>query len=154
MLFIRFFLYIIIQEDDPTLAFLAGKQQQKVVKKGQTLSLRRQNLSLRRENFKKDGSYGELSIFRKILALNRKEWWIILLGVIAAMISGAGFPIFAVMFGGVFEVFIQPSRSVFSLIHPWASGFIVLGAGIGAAIFVKVSELKIFFFHFTSSIKL
>ena len=127
-----------MKEDDPSLAFPAGKQQPEVFRKGQTLSMRRQNASLRREKVKEQEGYGEFSIFQKILVLNRKEWWIILVGSLAAMISGAGFPIFAVLFGGVTKVFINSSRDVFSDIHPWASGFILLGVGMGAAIFVKV----------------
>lgn len=119
------------------MAFPVGKQPQ-VFRKGQTLSLRRQNASLRRENFKEKGKYSELTIFKKILGLNKSEWWIIVPGVLAAIVSGAAFPLFAVMFGGVFEVFIEPSRDVFSLIHPWASGFIALGAGIGMAMLIKV----------------
>ena len=135
------FLFPNLQEDDPTLAFPIGKQPQ-IFRKGQTLSLRRQNASLRRDNLKDKGRYSELSIFKKILNLNKEEWWIILPGVLAAMISGSAFPLFAIMFGGVFDVFLQPSEEVFDLIHPWASGFIALGVGIGAAMFVKVSYLR------------
>ena len=72
--------------------------------------------------------------------MNKDEWWIILPGVLAAMISGSAFPLFAVMFGGVFKVFIEPTYEVFDLIHPWASGFIALGIGIGAAMFIKVQK--------------
>ena len=91
---------------------------------------------------KEKGKYSELTIFKKILSLNKEEWWIILPGVISAMISGSAFPLFAVMFGGVFEVFLEPSYEVFDLIHPWAAGFIALGAGIGAAMFIKVQQLR------------
>ena len=121
------------------MAFPVGKQPQ-IFRKGQTLSLRRQNASLRRDDFKEKGKYSELSVFKKILSLNKKEWWIIFPGVLAAIISGSAFPLFAVMFGGVFEVFLEPSYEVFDLIHPWAAGFIALGAGIGAAMFIKVSN--------------
>ena len=77
----------------------------------------------------------------KILNLNRKEWWIIVLGVLAAIVSGAAFPLFAVLFGGVFDVLGNPNvTDVFTLIHPWAGGFIALGVGIGAAMFVKVGS--------------
>ena len=120
------------------MAFPIGKQPQ-IFRKGQTLSLRRQNASLRRDKLKDKGRYSELSIFKKILNLNKEEWLIILPGVLAAMTSGSAFPLFAVMFGGVFDVFLQPSEEVFDLIHPWAGGFIALGVGIGAAMFVKVS---------------
>ena len=133
------FLFPFVQEDDPTLAFPVGKQPQ-IFRKGQTLSLRRQNASLRRDNSKEKGKYNELTIFKKILSLNMKEWWIILPGILAAMISGSAFPIFAVMFGGVFEVFLESPHRVFGLIHPWSAGFIALGAGIGAAMFIKVNH--------------
>ena len=122
------------------MAFPVGKQPQ-FFRKGQTLSLRRQNASLRRDNSKEKGRYNELTIFKKILTLNKKEWWIIFPGLIAAIISGSAFPLFAVMFGGVFEVFLKPSYEVFNLIHPWAAGFIALGTGIGAAMFIKVQPI-------------
>lgn len=84
--------------------------------------------------------YGELSVFKKMLSLNKNEWWIILLGVVAAMITGSAFPIFSVILGGVFGVLSEHEASdVLSLIHPWASGCVALGIIIGAAMFVKVS---------------
>lgn len=73
-----------------------------------------------------------------MLDLNKNEWWIILLGVIAAMITGSAFPIFSVLLGGVFNVLSEPASDVVTLIHPWASGFIALGVSIGAAMFIKV----------------
>ena len=110
-------------------------------RRGQTLSLRHRNVSLRRENLLEQEKYGELSIFKKMLTLNKNEWWIILLGVVAAMITGSAFPIFSVFLGGVFDVLSGPTTSdVLSLIHPWASGCIALGISIGAAMFVKVSQ--------------
>ena len=129
------------QDDDPTLSFPARKLAPQMFRKGQTLSLRRQNASLRREHLidKEKEVHGEISIFMKILALNKREWWIVLLGLLAAVVSGTAFPIFSLLFGGIVNVFTQESRDVFPLIHPWASGFIVLALGIGVAIFIKVS---------------
>ena len=130
-----------MQEDDPALAFPVGKQQPQIFRKGQTLSLRRQNASLKRANSKEKDEYGQVKLFMKILSLNREEWWIVALGVLAAIVSGAAFPLFAVLFGGVFDALSNPSNvaDIFALIHPWAGGFIALGAGIGVAMFVKVS---------------
>lgn len=130
-----------MQEDDPALAFPVGRQQTQMFRVGQTLSIRRQTFSLRHLYNKEEQKYGDFSILKKILSLGKKEWWIIMMGVIAATISGAAFPLFAIMFGGVFEVFSKPTRNVFSLIHPWCAGLILLGAGIGAAMFIKVSYL-------------
>ena len=88
--------------------------------------------------------YGELSVFKKMLSLNKKEWWIILLGVVAAVITGSAFPIFSVFIRGVFNVLSDPAASdVLSLIHPWASGCIALGITIGSAMFVKVSTYQV-----------
>ena len=87
-----------------------------------------------------------------MLSLNKNEWWIILLGVIAAMITGSAFPIFSVFLGGVFDVLSEPAdndaaNDVLSRIHPWASGCVALGISIGAAMFVKVSQPSSFTYN-------
>ena len=40
----------------------------------------------------------------RIMALNAKEWWIILLGILGALINGSIFPIFAIIFGEILTV--------------------------------------------------
>ena len=38
------------------------------------------------------------------MALNAKEWWIILLGILGALINGSVFPLFAIIFGEILTV--------------------------------------------------
>lgn len=42
----------------------------------------------------------------RVMALNAKEWWIIIIGVLAALAQGSVFPLFAIFFGTVLEVII------------------------------------------------
>ena len=75
--------------------------------------------------------------FLRIIKHNAKEWWLILLGVIGSAINGSIQPLFAVLFGEILEVFINPA-TVLNEIHPWAGGFLVIGVVSGVAIFAKV----------------
>ena len=77
-----------------------------------------------------------------MIKLNAKEWWIIVLGVLGAGVSGSIFPIFALLFGEILAVFSLRSDEILSGIHMWAGLFIVLGAVSGAGIFLKVLCLE------------
>ena len=44
-----------------------------------------------------------MSMFR-LLALNAKEWWLIILGLLGAGVNGSIFPIFAIVFAEVLDV--------------------------------------------------
>ena len=85
--------------------------------------------------------YNTASLLHKVLSLNKNEWWVVVVGVLAAGLSGAAFPLMAVMFGGVFGVFLTPSDRVVGYVHPWAVGFVALGAGVGIAFLIRVSKL-------------
>lgn len=70
--------------------------------------------------------------------MNAREWWLIIIGTVGAMINGSIFPLFAVFFGEILEVFSLPSEQVFGEIHLWAGLYILLGVVSGVAIFCKV----------------
>ena len=78
------------------------------------------------------------SLFASTFRLNGREWWLIGLGTLGAIINGSMFPLFALFFGEVLEVFSLPSDEVFGEIHLWAGLFILLGVVSGVAQFSKV----------------
>ena len=40
----------------------------------------------------------------RLIALNAKEWWLIILGLIGAAVNGSIFPLFAILFGNILGV--------------------------------------------------
>ena len=60
------------------------------------------------------------------------------LGVLGAVVNGATFPAFAVIFGEVLEVFSQPAGKVLEATHLWAGLFLVLGTAAAIGLFIKV----------------
>ena len=56
------------------------------------------------------------------------------------MINGSIFPLFAVFFGEILEVFGLPSEQVFDEIHLWAGLFVLLGVVSGISQFSKVGD--------------
>ena len=44
----------------------------------------------------------------RVLALNLKEWWIILLGILGAVVTGGIFPVFAIPLGAILWTFTVP----------------------------------------------
>ena len=83
-----------------------------------------------------DKDVPKVSFFR-IIKYNAKEWWLILLGTIGSAINGSINPLFAVLFGEILEVFVNPD-TVLERIHPWAGAFFAIGVVSGIAIFAKV----------------
>lgn len=75
--------------------------------------------------------------FLRVIRLNAKEWWLILLGVLGSAVNGSINPLFAVLFREILVVFVDPT-TVLERIHPWAGGFLVMGVVSGIAIFAKV----------------
>ena len=75
---------------------------------------------------------------KRILAKNAPEWWIIILGLIAAGISGTVFPSFAIIFGEVLDVLVLPPGQVVDGIHLWGGLFIALATVSGIANLFKV----------------
>ena len=74
----------------------------------------------------------------RVFALNSKEWWLILLGVVGAILNGAIYPVFAILFGEILSVFAMPASEIVSSIGLWAGLFLVLGFVSGLGVFLKV----------------
>lgn len=86
-----------------------------------------------------DKDIPDVSLFR-VIALNAKEWWIIVIGVIGAGVNGSIFPLFSIIFGQILGVFALPPDEIQSGINIWAGLMIILGLVSGIAIFFKVRE--------------
>ena len=76
----------------------------------------------------------------RVLRLNAKEWWIIILGLLGAAIGGSVWPVFSIFIAEVVALFSLPADEIFGEIHLWASLFIVLGVVSGLGVFAKVSR--------------
>ena len=118
-----------------------GVQRQISFKRQGSSTAEGKEVTKRQPSTKKDEEEADKDIpevsFLNIIKLNAKEWWLILLGVIGSAINGSINPLFAVLFGEILEVFVDP-RTVLTQIHPWAGGFLVIGVVSGIAIFTKV----------------
>lgn len=77
---------------------------------------------------------------RRVIAKNAPEWWLIVIGVIAAAINGCLFPAFSLFFGEILEVFTLPPDQVLRNTHLWAALFVALGITSGLSNFIKVSQ--------------
>ncbi|CAI8032913.1 ATP-dependent translocase ABCB1 [Geodia barretti] len=93
-------------------------------------------LSKLQEEWDKDTP--KVSILR-VMKLNAREWWIILIGVVGAAVNGCIWPAFAFLFGEILEVFALPPDEVLDEIHVWAGLFIVLGVVSGTGVFLKAA---------------
>jgi len=96
---------------------------------------KRQSSKKKQEEWDKD--IPEVPLHR-VLRLNAKEWWIIILGLLGAAIGGSIWPIFAIFFGEVLAVFALPADQILNEIPLWACLFIVLGVVSGIGVFAKV----------------
>ncbi len=76
---------------------------------------------------------------KRVIKLNAPEWWIILFGILGAMVNGVFYPTFSLLFGEILSVFALPADEVLDEIHLYAGLFIVLGFVAGCATFVKVN---------------
>ena len=92
-----------------------------------------------------DTKVSDFSVFLRVIKTNQKEWWIAILGVIGAIMLGAAFPTFALIFGEILEAFVQPPSLVLPGIHLWAGLFFLLGflAGLGGFVKVSVSTISV-----------
>lgn len=77
--------------------------------------------------------------FLRLMKTNGPEWWLIAIGVFAAMVKGSAFPIFSIFFGEVLQVFQMASDDVLDGITPWAATFLGFAAGLAIAMFLKVA---------------
>lgn len=78
---------------------------------------------------------------KRVIALNTKEWWLILLGVLGAALSGCIYPFFVFLFGEIFSVFAMERDQIRSAVIPWAGLFLLLGVVAGVGVFLKVHYL-------------
>lgn len=74
----------------------------------------------------------------RVIALNAKEWWLIVLGVLGAAVNGCIYPVFAILFGEILNVFAMERDQIRSAVGMWAGLFLVLGVVSGIGFFLKV----------------
>ncbi|KAI8588049.1 P-loop containing nucleoside triphosphate hydrolase protein [Geranomyces variabilis] len=95
----------------------------------------------------KDEKAAPTRFFRRLLLIHRPEWDLLALGVCAAILSGAIYPVYAIMYGYILEVFtLLDLNEMRREANRWAAGYIVVsfGAGIGnfgvSYLFGKIGE--------------
>lgn len=96
--------------------------------------------SKKQEEWDKD--IPEVGLFR-VISLNAKEWWLIILGVIGAALNGSIFPLFALVFGEILRVFSLQGDELLAGIGMWAGMFVVLGIVSGVGVFLKVRWCRV-----------
>ena len=50
-----------------------------------------------------DATIPKVSLWR-VMRLNAKEWWLLLLGALGSLLEGATFPVFAIIIGEILRV--------------------------------------------------
>ena len=90
----------------------------------------------------------------KMLHLNSRDWILIMLGCVGAVISGIVFPMWSIMYRQSTEALKE--LNPFEKSHPWAASFIALGIAAGFGNFLRVccmpsniskTSPKLTFFH-------
>jgi ATP-binding cassette subfamily B (MDR/TAP) protein 1 len=61
---------------------------------------------------KLDYEFSTLELIRKVVKINRPEWFLIFIGLIASIICGMIYPLFSVIFGKVVNAFAQPEEEL------------------------------------------
>lgn len=100
------------------------------------------NIQTHTSNTENEEDLSQVSL-RRLLALNANEWWIIVIGAIAAAITGLFWPITGLIYGEVLEVYSRPSGEVLGSLYPFTVAMIATGAAVGIADFFSVSYLCI-----------
>ena len=86
---------------------------------------------------------------------NSKEWWIIALGLLGSIVLGVVYPVFAIIFGQILDIFARPPSEILSALHPWAGLFLVMGAVVSTGAFLKVRHEKLYnFFDFIDALSI
>uniref|UniRef100_A0A1X7UDM9 Uncharacterized protein n=2 Tax=Amphimedon queenslandica TaxID=400682 RepID=A0A1X7UDM9_AMPQE len=83
-----------------------------------------------------DGVIPEVSLLR-IIKANSKEWWLIALGLLGSVILGFIYPVFALIFGEILDIFARPPSEILSGLHPWAGLFLGIGVVVGLGAFIR-----------------
>ena len=104
---------------------------------GEGTSLKKVTSSASKKQEEWDKEIPPVSLLR-VMALNAKEWWLIVLGVIGAAVAGSITPLFAIIFGEILSVFASRRDEIRSAIALWSGMFLVLGFVSGIGIFLKV----------------
>ena len=78
-----------------------------------------------------------VSLF-KILRHSASDWWLLLLGLLGALVLGSVYPFFSIVFGEVISVFSLPADQILEETHPWGATFLALGIAAALGILVKV----------------
>ena len=118
---------------------ISFKRQGSSTAEGKDSPKRQTSTAKEEEEDEADKDIPEVS-FLRVIRLNAKEWWLILIGVLGSAINGSINPLFAVLFREILVVFTD-TRTVLEEIHPWAGGFLVIGVVSGLAIFAKVHKV-------------
>lgn len=80
----------------------------------------------------------------RLLSLNSPEWFYLTLGSICAAIVGASFPIFAVLFGGIYGLLGSPDDDEIRIgTNYYSILFIILGIVTGLATFFQTFALNV-----------
>src|SRR5437868_15520888 len=56
--------------------------------------------------------YSTFELIKKVGKINRPEWWIIFIGLIASFICGMVYPLFSIIFGKVVNSFTEPKQKL------------------------------------------
>ena len=89
-------------------------------------------------------TYPRFTIIKRLLQLNKKEWYIIILVLVAATFAGCGFPLFGYFWGTVYDRLVNVSPSMITgVLNPWGASFVGLGVMMGTAYFLKVLKTLI-----------
>ena len=68
-----------------------------------------------------------------------KDWWILAVGLVGAVLVGTSFPLFGIVFGeGLAVIFDSVDGTIFDEMHPAAGGMLAIGVALGTANFFKV----------------
>jgi len=59
-----------------------------------------------------ESQYSTFELIKKVGKINRPEWWIIFIGLIASFICGMVYPLFSVIFGKVVNSFTEPKEKL------------------------------------------
>lgn len=100
----------------------------------QTMSLRRYTLG-RHFHMHEDEKISNPSLL-KMLHLNSRDWLLITLGCVGAVVSGIVFPMWSIMYRQSTEALKE--LNPFEKSHPWAASFIALGIAAGVGNFFQV----------------
>lgn len=82
-------------------------------------------------------SFSQVPLLR-IAAMNRPEWHLILVGTIGGAISGAIFPLFALIYSEMLNTFTKPKDDMLVAARFWALMFFVIAVASGLGMFLQI----------------